>query len=140
MACKRYLTDGIRVAAWHFWEFSTWGERYYFGWRGAREVRISMRGENCHMRLELPHKMINATRDENVYSRWTQGDFEWWRGVREVRICMQDENCQVRWELPHEMRIATRDENCHGRWEWSKRDTSHLVKFFTPWYLDFVEK
>ena len=44
-----------------FGNFSTRDERYYFGWRGAREVRICMRGEN-------------------VYSRWARGDFEWWRG------------------------------------------------------------
>ena len=44
-----------------FGNFSTRGERYYFGWRGAREVRICMQSEN-------------------VYSRWAQGDFEWWRG------------------------------------------------------------
>ena len=44
-----------------FGNFSTRGERYYFGWRGPCEVRI-------------------CTRGENVYSRWERGDFEWWRG------------------------------------------------------------
>ena len=60
-----------------FGNFSTRGERYYFGWRGACEVRICMRGEN-------------------VYSRWVRGDFEWWEGAREVRICTRGENVYVR--------------------------------------------
>ena len=33
-----------------FGNFSTRGERYYFGWRGACEVRICTRGENVYAR------------------------------------------------------------------------------------------
>ena len=33
-----------------FGNFFTRGERYYFGWRGACEVRICRRGENVYLR------------------------------------------------------------------------------------------
>ena len=33
-----------------FGNFSMRGERYYFGWRGAREVRMCTRGENMCVR------------------------------------------------------------------------------------------
>ena len=127
-----------------FGNFSMRGERYYFGWRGAPEVRICMGGENVysrwargdfewwrgHARWECVHEVRMCMR----------GDFEWWRGAREVRICMQGENVYVRWEYAcevtlrgggdnstqgaqshlawsHEVRIATWGGNGHARWE-----------------------
>ena len=60
-----------------FGNFSTRGERYYFGWRGAHEVRI-------------------CTQGENVYARCMRGDFQWWRGAHKVRICTQGENVYAR--------------------------------------------
>ena len=119
-----------------FGNFATRGERYYFGWRGAREVRI-------------------CTWGENVYLRWARGDFEWWRGharweyVREVRMCMRGENVYMRWLWVVER--GTQGENmyargeCVTRWEYARKVTlrgggdnstqgaqSHLVRW-TIW-------
>ena len=99
-----------------FGNFSTRGERYYFGWRVAREVRICMRGEN-------------------VYMRCTRGDFQWWRRgenmyARWECVCKVTlngggdtwgENMYTRWECVHEMTLNgggdTRGENMYVRWE-----------------------
>ena len=121
-----------------FGNFSTGGERYYFGWRGAHEVRICMWGENVysrwawgefewwrgHMRWEYLHKVRMCT----------QGDFEWWRGhakweyVRKVRMCTQGDfewwRGHVRWEYVHEVRMCMRGENMHPRWLWGVEGTT----------------
>ena len=131
----------------------TWGENCHARWEWSCEVRIATRGGNGHMRWELPRKVGMVTQDENCHMRW-----EW---SREVRIATQGGNGHARWELPCKVGMVTQGENCHARWEWSHKvritmqgvngharwelprevgmvtwDTSHLVKFFTPWYLN----
>ena len=50
-----WLVRGTLLMEWgllhdFFGNFSMRGERYCFGWRGAREVRICTRGENVYAR------------------------------------------------------------------------------------------
>ena len=119
-------------------EGSTRDENCHTRWEWSREVRIATQGGNGYVRWELPREVGMVTRGENCHARW-----EW---SREVIIAMWGGNGHARWELPHEVGMVTQDENCHvggnghARWELPRelgmvmRDTSHLVKFFTPWY------
>ena len=121
-----WLVRGTLLMEWglqhdFFVNFSTRGERYYFGWRGACKVRICTRGENVYMRwlwmVEGTCEVRICMQGENVYARWLWMVEE----TCEVRICTQGENVYARWEHACEVTLSggggTRGENMYMRWE-----------------------
>ena len=119
-----WLVRGTLLMEWgllhdFFGNFSTRGERYYFGWREAREVRMCMQGAcevtfsggGGHMRWEYVCEVRMCTRGENVYARWL------WM----VEGGMRGENMYARWECVCEVTLNggwdTRGENMYARWE-----------------------
>ena len=93
--CKRYLIDGMGVAAWLFGEFSMWGERYYFcvegSMQGGHEMRIATWGENGHVRWLLHGG--GTTQHKGTQSGWCKVTLVWWRGQFDMGACKVD----MRW-------------------------------------------
>ena len=145
VARKRYLIDGIGVAAWLFWEF------FHARWKILFWVEGSTRGENMYTRwecvlkvgmrwlwvVEWVREVRVCTRGENVYARWecvhevtlnggggTRGEnmYVRWECVHEVRMCTRGDF--EWWRGAHKVRICTRGENMHMRWLWGVEGTT----------------
>ena len=113
MAHKRYLIDGMGVAAWLFWEFFHARWKVDMRWELPHEVRIVMWGDFCMVEGTTQHEGMwvgcevrIATWGKNVHTRWLlygQGDNSpykhkvdmRWEWSHEVRMVMQGDFCMV---------------------------------------------
>ena len=134
------------------------------GTRSGHEMTMATWGENAHARWHLSGGGDNSTHNvrwmwhENGHTKWEwscEVTIVWWRG----QLNTQHE-VGARWEWPCKVRMVTWGEiykvilcPCgttlppHMAFRKSPRmdmrwivtwGTSHLVKFFTPWYLQYV--
>ena len=139
-----------------FGNFSTQNKRYYFCMEGSmwggHEVRMPMQGDFVWWRKQLNKHTPKST---HMHLVPTWGDFVWWRGQSHHARWMQGENAhagQMRGENGHTRWLCvvegtTRHTHPQSHLAWGEVDmrwecpcavdvrcTSHLVKFFTPWY------
>ena len=84
VARKRHLIDGIRVAAWLFWEFfhARWKILFSCGgdMRGGCDMTVVTWGENGHIRWFLCGGGDNLTYAPKVMLHPHKMTFAWWRG------------------------------------------------------------
>ena len=107
VARKRYLIDGMGVAAWLFWEsfYARWKILFLRGGGHMRWMQdeIATQGENGHTRWLFHCGGDNSTWG---YVRWVWGYFShtWWECPHEVRFANERKvNGHVRYEPPSEI-------------------------------------